>query len=224
MTTRILALAAHPDDETLGSAGTLLKHRAAGAELYWLIATEGKEPDWSASHLAQSARQVEQVANAYGMSGIFKLGFPSKRLDTVAQTTLIDAIRNVLSEVRPNSVYLIHRGDVHSDHSALFGATLSVLKPFYMQALGVERILSFETLSSTDAAPPAESRAFVPNVFVDITPFLPRKLEIMRLYEAEQQAPLLPRGESAIRALARYRGSTIGVEYAEAFMLIRQLA
>jgi LmbE family N-acetylglucosaminyl deacetylase len=87
----------------------------------------------------------------------------------------------------------------------------------------VRRVLCYETLSSTEAAPSRPDRAFIADVFSDITPFLDRKIEMMGLYESEAQADPFPRGPSAIRALARYRGATIGVEYAEAFMLIREL-
>jgi LmbE family N-acetylglucosaminyl deacetylase len=154
---------------------------------------------------------------------VHKLGFPTAQLDTIGQADLIQKIRNVIAGVRPAIVYLVHNGDVHSDHRAVFDATLSVLKPFHMQALGVRRILSYETLSSTEAAPPMAQRAFVPNVYQDITGYLDRKLAIMALYQTESQSDLFPRGASAIRALARYRGATIGVEYAEAFMLIREI-
>jgi LmbE family N-acetylglucosaminyl deacetylase len=112
---------------------------------------------------------------------------------------------------------------VHTDHQTIFTATMSVLKPCYMAGLGVRRVLCYETLSSTEAAPPQLTRAFVPGVFCDITPYLERKIEILGFYETEAQADPLPRGQSAIRALARYRGATIGVQYAEAFMLVREL-
>ena len=105
----------------------------------------------------------------------------------------------------------------------MFNATLAVLKPIYMEALGVRRVLSYETLSSTEEAPPGIGQAFVPNILSDITPHVDRKIEIMNLYETEIHPDPLPRGPSAIRGLARYRGATRGVEYAEAFMLVREL-
>ena len=89
-----------------------------------------------------------------------------------------------------------------------------------MRALGVSRILAYETLSSTEAAATA---TFVPNVFHDITTTVDRKLEVMSLYATELQPQPLPRSESAIRALARYRGATIAVDYAEAFALVREI-
>jgi hypothetical protein len=100
---------------------------------------------------------------------------------------------------------------------------MSVLKPFYMTQLGVRRVLSYETLSSTEAAPPDPARAFVPEIFSDITPYLDRKIEIMALYESEAQPALMPRAPSGIQSKARQRGATIGIEYAEAFKLIWEI-
>lgn len=220
---RILVISVHPDDETLGCGGTLLKHRAAGDNLFWLIATQPHKTQWPPGVIKRKAAEVEQVAKAYGMEQHFKLGFHAIRLDTVSQADLIERIREVMSEITPELVYLVHDGDIHTDHHAVFTATMSVLKPFCMARLGVRRVLCYETLSSTEAAPPHWDRAFMPNVFSDITPYIDQKIKIMDLYKTEMQPEPLPRSPSAISALARYRGATIGVEYAEAFMLIREL-
>lgn len=112
---------------------------------------------------------------------------------------------------------------MNSDHAIVFTATMSVLKTFYMRKWGVRRVLSYETLSSTEAAPPLSHKLFVPNVYRDITPYIEQKVEIMGLYESETHSDPWPRGPSAILALARYRGASIGVDYAEAFMLIREV-
>ncbi len=219
----ILVISAHPDDETLGCGGTMLKHHERGDTLYWLIVTQTHEPQWSKEVIERKTQEVECVAEAYGIQQYYRLGFPTIRLDTVPQADLINAIRDVIAQVTPQNVYLVHGGDVHTDHHAVFAAAMSVLKPFYMARYGVQRILSYETLSSTEAAPPHHARAFVPDVYIDITPYIDRKIEIMGLYESEAQPDPMPRGPSAIRALAHYRGATIGVEYAEAFALVREI-
>lgn len=219
----VLAIAAHPDDETLGCGGTLLKHRAVGDRLFWAVVTQAHSPQWTAETIERKTAEVERVAQSYEMARHVRLGFPAARLETVPQTEVIERIRAVMIEVRPELVYLVHQGDAHSDHRAVFTAAMSVLKPFAMAQLGVRRVLSYETLSSTEAAPPHAGRIFMPNVFSDITPYLEQKIKLMRLYGTEGHPDPLPRGPSAIRALARYRGSTISVEYAEAFMLIREI-
>jgi N-acetylglucosamine malate deacetylase 1 len=220
---KVLALSVHPDDESLGCGGSLLRHRAEGDQLFWLIVTKGHSPQWSPEALKVKAGEAERVAAAYGMEAVTRLDLPTVRLDTLPQADVMERIRTALEAVRPEIVYLVHDGDVHSDHQVVFQSTLCVLKTFYMRALGVRRILSYETLSSTEAAPPQPARQFVPNIYRDITPYLERKLEIVGMYASEGQSELMPRAASAVRALARYRGAAIGVEYAEAFMLVREV-
>lgn len=201
----------------------MLKHVAEGQTLYWLIVTQAYEPAWEPETIAAKAIEVENVAKAYGVTKIFKLGLPAGRLDTLPQVDMINAIRTVVDQVRPRIVYMVHGGDVHTDHYAVFTAAMSVLKPFYMNKLGVKKVLSYETLSSTDAAPVPSNRLFVPNVFSDISKYLERKIEIMNLYASEVHAEPMPRSPSAIRAQARVRGATISVEAAEAFVLVREI-
>jgi LmbE family N-acetylglucosaminyl deacetylase len=219
----VLAIAAHPDDETLGCAGTLLKHRDAGDALAWCIATRAFQPQWSAETIACKSREVESVAEQYCMSSVHWLENHTTRLDQVPFGDLIAQLRDVVLAVRPQVVYTVHGGDIHSDHRVLFEAVMSVIKPFNMAALGVKRLLSFETLSSTDAAPPRVRDAFIPAVFSDISPYMDRKLDIMACYASEIQPEPLPRSPSGIRAAARARGAAVGVEYAEAFQLVREL-
>jgi LmbE family N-acetylglucosaminyl deacetylase len=221
---RILVIAPHPDDETLGCGGSLLKHKANGDSLSWLVATRGHEPQWSAELLEQKEREISAVAAAYSFDNTFRLNFPTIKLDKIPVEELIAGIRDAVTDSKPDCVYLNHAGDVHSDHRVLFEATMSVLKPFYSSKHGVKRVLSYEVFSSTDAAPANPARAFLPNVFIDVTEFLETKLEIMGLYESELQASPLPRALDSLRALARVRGATIGVEYAEAFMLVREVS
>ena len=218
---KILVISAHPDDETLGCGGTLLKHRGQGDELYWLIVTQAFQPQWSTETIKQKAQEVEQVHKAYGFKKLHRLGFPTTKLDSLSQTKIMEGIRKVAEEINPQWIYVVHGGDIHSDHRIVFEATMAVFKPFHK--FGGQKILCFECSSSTDAAPMRPERIFLPNTFSDITPYLEEKIKIMKLYGTEIHQDPLPRGLSAIRALARYRGATIGVEYAEAFMLIREI-
>ncbi len=219
----ILVISVHPDDETLGCGGTLLRCLAEGHRTHWAIVTQAHPPQWSQEVIDRKAAEVEAVAKAYSMQSVHKLGLPTTRLDTLPLADVIGGLRNVIEQVRPEVVYLPHHGDVHTNHHVVFQGTFSVLKAFYMRALGVQRVLTYETLSSTEAAAPLGFRAFVPNVYLDITPHIENKIETMGLYASECQPDPLPRGAASIRALARFRGATVGVEYAEAFMLVREV-
>ena len=219
----VLVISVHPDDETLGCGGTMLRHVAEGDTVDWLVVTAAYEPRWGRDLIDRKASEVSAVATAYGLRHVTKLGFRTTELDTVQQNELIDRIREAVEATRPEVVYVVHGGDVHTDHFAVFTATMSVLKPFYMRKHGVQRVLCYETLSSTEAALPLIHRVFVPNVYREITGYLDKKVEIMGLYASELHPDPLPRGGEAIRALARYRGATIAVESAEAFVLVREV-
>ena len=220
----VLAISAHPDDETLGAGGTLLAHAAAGDAVNWLVVTQPL-PEWyPADTVVKAGEQVSAAAQAYKCAHYERLGFPTARLDTIPQADLIKSLGDAITKIRPQIVYVVHGGDVHSDHDAVFRAVMSVLKPFHMIKVGVERIMAYETHSSTEAAPAKAGGSFIPTVFRDVSKFMDRKVEIMSFFDTEKQSELMPRGASAIRALGRFRGATIGVEYAEAFQLVREIS
>jgi LmbE family N-acetylglucosaminyl deacetylase len=219
----VLVISAHPDDETLGCGGTILKHTAAGDAVTWLIATQAYEPQWARAVVDAKAREVEAVTKAYGIQRTVKLGLPTVKLETLPQIEIMDKVRQVIADVRPETIYLVYGGDIHTDHTALFTAVMGVLKPFHLSKFGTRRILCYEIISSTDQAPPLPHRAFIPNAYSDISAQIDRKLEIMNLFASETQPDPLPRGPEAIRALARVRGATISVPYAEAFMVLREV-
>jgi N-acetylglucosamine malate deacetylase 1 len=217
---RILVNAVHPDDETLGCGGTILKHSMRGDAVSWMVITQASAPNWPAAEVEEKRAEIERVAARYQVKSFHWPGFPSTGLDSVPQRQIVDAVAGVIAEVDPEILYLINRGDVHTDHGVVFQATMAACKPFRTH---IKRMLAYETISSTDAAPQLPERAFLPTVFSDITPHLEEKLVIMNEYRTEVQPYPLPRSPESIRALARVRGATIGVEYAEAFMLLREV-
>ncbi len=218
----ILIISVHPDDETLGCGGSILKHRERGDVVRWLILTSAREPLWSSELIAVKSLEVEQVARAYDIPVPIRPGLPAGQLDRVAQEDIMFPVRDAVVETRPEVVYLVHGGDVNSDHRSAFAAIMSVLKPFHLPKLGVRRVLSYETLSSTEAAPPLAQNAFLPQICSDISQWIERKVDIMALYASEAHEEPLPRSPSAIRARARTRGAAFGIEYAEAFSLLWQ--
>lgn len=220
---KVLSIAPHPDDETLGCGGTLLKHAWAGASLHWLLLTAAMPEQYSASQREQGALMVERVKDAYPFASLDWLRFPTTRLEVTPLNDLIGAIRGVVERVKPDVVYVPHTGDVHSDHRVAADACLAVLKSFYLKSLGVTRVLSCEVMSETDASLASKDPPFRPTVFVDINDTLERKLEIFSMFHTEVHPEPGPRSLSAVRAQARLRGSTVGCTYAEAFMLLSEL-
>jgi LmbE family N-acetylglucosaminyl deacetylase len=219
---KVLIISVHPDDETLGCGGAMLKHRAAGDDVRWLILTSAREPLWSKEVIEVKAREVAAVAKAYDIPAPYRPGLPAGQLDRVPQEEIMFPVRDAIVDAKPDWIYLVHGGDVNSDHRAAFTGVMSVLKPFHLNKFGVKRVVCYETLSSTEAAPQLIQNAFLPQICCDITPYIERKIEIMNLYLSETHAEPLPRSSSAIRARARSRGAAFSLEYAEAFSLIWQ--
>lgn len=222
MQDKVLVVAPHPDDETLGCGGTLLKHKNGGDKIYWAIVTNILSKNgWSEEGVEKRQKEIHQVAKMYGFEKIFKLDFPTTMLDTIPYNELIAKISDVIKEVEPSIVYLPNRSDVHTDHPITFNATMSCIKNF--RAPSVKRVLMYETISETEFSAPINENTFIPNVFMDISLYLKKKIKIFKTYSSEIMNAPLPRSLESIETLTKYRGSRIGVEYAEAFMLMEEI-
>lgn len=219
---RVLVISPHPDDETLGCGGTLLKHADRGDELYWVIVTGmSVEAGFEMERVKRRDAEITAVSKAYGFRESIKLGFPAAGLDMVPRAGLIRRLSEAFSAVKPEAIYLPHPGDIHSDHRAASEAALSAAKAF--RCPWIKKISAFETLSETEFAPPLAGRAFLPNSFSEVTGSLERKMEIMETYAGETAEHPFPRSRDGIRALAALRGATAGVKYAEAFMVLKEV-
>jgi LmbE family N-acetylglucosaminyl deacetylase len=220
MNERVLVVAPHPDDETLGCGGTLLRMAQAGAHIAWLIVTDMKgAAGYSDDAIRRREAEISTVSEYFGFSEVFRLGFPTSQLDTLPMVDLIGTVSSVFKAFQPELVFLPSRADVHTDHRAVFDAGAACAKWFRYGSL--RRVLAYETLSETDFALDAGS-AFQPNYFVDISEFLDRKLEVMAMYQSEIREFPFPRSVQAIRALATLRGASSGFRAAEAFQLLRE--
>ena len=124
-------------------------------------------------------------------------------------------------QVEPNIVYLPFKSDVHTDHQIAFKAAYSCTKTF--RCPSTKKIIMMETLSETEFTPSTKEDSFIPNMFVDITDFIDRKIEIMNIYKSELADHPFPRSEKNILALATVRGATAGCEYAESFMIVKEI-
>lgn len=218
----ILVIAPHPDDETLGCGGTLLKHKAEGDEIFWLIITNVSEENGFIPDRVESRQEeIESVSRAYNFTKHYKLDLPTAQLDKVPQAQLINNISNVINEVKPDIVYLPFGYDVHTDHQIVFKAAYACTKNFRYPF--IKEIRLYETISETDFAPALPGQTFVPNIYNNITDFIDQKCSIMEIYHSELMPDHLPRSISSIRALSRLRGSRVGQEYSEAFQSLLRI-
>ncbi|OGH12429.1 MAG: GlcNAc-PI de-N-acetylase [Candidatus Levybacteria bacterium RIFCSPHIGHO2_01_FULL_36_15] len=223
MLNKILFIAPHPDDETLGCGGTILKYKKEKkSKIYWLIMTKlSKNKGFTEEKVNRREDEIKKVAHNYGFEKVFKLDYSPGKLDTTPIIKMISDVKNILEKIKPECIYIPNRSDIHSDHRIVFNVLMSALKSF--RTAYVKKILMYEVLSETEFAPSLIENAFIPNVFVDISDYVEEKIRIMKLYEGEMAKPPFPRSEENIRALARLRGSMSNCNYSESFMLLKEI-
>ena len=217
---KIIIISAHPDDEILGAGGTLLKHKAAGHQLAWILITSISEKGgFSKERRHTRKREIEKVTKRVGFSQVHQLNYPTMSLNSEIMNEMIPKISSIFLEFRPEVIYVMNRSDAHSDHRYTFEAVAACTKSFRYPF--VKTVLMYECISETEFAPALPEKVFIPNYFVDITDFFKEKLQLMQVYESELGEHPFPRSLKNIEALAIFRGASVGVDYAEAFQLIK---
>lgn len=217
---KIVVISAHPDDETLGVGGTILRHSSAGDSVFWLIVTNiSTAQGFDAQKVEERQIEIDTVSKQLGITKVFKLDYPTMQLTSHDLLTLVPKIAAIFNEVKPQIIYSLNRSDAHSDHRIIFDATMACTKSFRHPYL--EQILMYECISETEFAPALPEKVFQPNYFVNISEFLDEKLEVMSFYKSELGNHPFPRSLENIKALAHFRGASIGVKYAEAFQLLK---
>ncbi|WP_375724883.1 PIG-L family deacetylase [Arcobacter sp. KX21116] len=218
MKNKILVIAVHPDDETLGCGGTLLKHKNDGDEIHWLICTT---IDKSHSYYKQREMEIKKVKDTFDFDSVHNLRLKTMKIDEYSMSELINKISKIINKIKPNIIYLPFKEDVHSDHRKIFAASYSCTKSFRYPF--IKKIYMMETLSETEFAPSTKEDSFIPNVFSDVSEFFEKKIEIMKIFKSEIEEHPFPRSERNLKALATLRGATCGCEYAESFMLLKEI-
>lgn len=216
----VVVISAHPDDETLGAGGTLLKHKSNKDEIYWIIVTAiSTDNGFSLDRVESRKKEIETVTKAFGFNKVFQLNYPTMSLSSSSLKSLIPEISNIFKEIEPEVIYTVNRSDAHSDHRFVFEAVAACTKSFRYPY--IKQVLMYECISETEFAPSLNERVFIPNYYVDITGFLKEKIQILQIFESELGIHPFPRNFKNVEALSLFRGASVGVEHAEAFQIIK---
>jgi N-acetylglucosamine malate deacetylase 1 len=223
----VLVLAAHPDDEVLGCGGALAKWVDAGARVHVAFLADGvfsreAEPVVQQQQLQLRRSAADQACAVLGVHSVSFGDFPDNRMDTVALLSIAQAVEALVREHRPDTVLTHHAGDVNIDHRRLHEATVTACRP--QAGHCVSTLLCFEIPSSTEWQLPGSAPAFLPNWFEDVTSTMARKMAALQAYSVELRDWPHPRSVRGVESLAHWRGATVGVDAAEAFVLGRRLA
>ena len=220
MTNTVLVIAAHPDDEVLGCGGAIARHTALGDQVHVLFMADGETSRTSlVKDLEEKRRHAAQGAlDVLGVGERIFLDWPDNRLDTIPMLDLVQSIEPVIMRLRPDIIYTHFEGDLNVDHRKTARAVFTACRP--QPEFSVIKIICFEVLSSTEWNP---AQSFMPNYWVDVSEYLPIKEKALVFYDQEMRPYPHTRSYQNVRQLAGVRGATIGVEYAEAFMIVRMI-
>lgn len=129
-----LVFAPHPDDETLGCGGTIIRKREAGAAVRVVFMTDGERshvgPPITARHLgAMRRREAVEAAAELGVSAgeLHFLGYGDGTLAAVRDEAAA-RVSELLAQYGPAQVYVPHGLDGPADHEATTEIVLSALR------------------------------------------------------------------------------------------------
>jgi len=228
MSERILVIAPHADDETLGMGGTIARRASEGHEVIVAIPTghgdDGPHPIWP--------RKIWDVVRGEAVEAHRLLGVKETIYREIPAATVADQpayqvnqiIDELITGVGPDILYVPFPMDLHKDHRELFHACSVVWRPHRDIGRSIRAVYAYEVLSETHLNIPYVEQGFMPNTWVDISDTLETKLQAAGCFKSQlRPAPDL-RSLETVDALARFRGAQMGAAAAEAFLLVRALS
>jgi N-acetylglucosamine malate deacetylase 1 len=222
----ILAVVAHPDDELLGCGATLARLKAEGHRVFSVVLC-GKA-DARTDRPADLERFAREAAQLVGIEETMSFDFPNVRFNVVPHIEMVQAIESAIEKFRPEWIFTLHPRDLNIDHRVCYEATMAAvmlpqrLSRQNMAPTMIRKVFLCEVLSSTDWAPPTEP-AFQPNAFVDVSSTFAKKIEALEHFEGAMKPFPHSRSVENVRHLAHVRGAQVGIELAEAFVVVRDL-
>ena len=229
MKLNILAFGAHPDDVELGCGGTLLKHIDSGDTVGIIDLTRGELGTRGTAEMRDS--EASESSKVLGIAFRDNMGFRDGFFcnDEIHQLEIIKRIRYH----QPDIVICNAVTDRHTDHR--MGAEL-ISKACFLSGL---RKIETQYLNKVQLAwrPAAvyhyiQDRYLKPDVIVDITPFIEKKLDAIRCFKSQFYDPTSNEPVTAIstkefidflNGRAMEMGRLIGVTYGEGFTTERSI-
>ena len=221
----VLVFAAHPDDELLGLGGTVRRLVNEGVTVRAVIMAEGitsrseSRDQADKNELAELKEDARRAAEIIGYKSIEFCDLPDNRMDGMELLDVINIVSKYVEKYQPDTVFTHHHGDLNIDHRITCEAVLTACRPVVDYC--VKRIYTFETPSSSEWNY-NYSEPFTPNIYFDVTDTLDAKVKGMACYRTESTSYPHPRSSEGLYILGKTRGTNVGFEMAEAFMLLRE--
>ena len=215
---KVLVIAPHPDDETLGVGGTIKKMTSSGVKVSVLVVAGHTPPIYTKKSYEKTLEETLKVFKVLGVKDYKFLNHPATMLTDIPTVELNNSISKFLLECKPDTVFLPF-SDRHIDHRVIFDSSVVDCRPIGKKF--PKNVLIYETLSETHWNVPGVEPIFAPNFFVNIDNHLKTKMKALNIYKSQISNKNLSRSANAAKALAEFRGSQNGCKYAEGFQVLR---
>jgi LmbE family N-acetylglucosaminyl deacetylase len=225
---RLLVIAAHPDDEVLGCGGTLAKAVDLGATIRVIFLGEGVSARFPVGEYDNDEyREQNKIRNQGAIDAMHSLGINDVhfndfryccQFDTIPLISLVKGIENHFQDFKPNIIFTHNPNEVNIDHRLTYEAVEVACRP--TSAVVPKEIYTFEIVCSGNWT---FETSFKPNVFVDIEKYFQTKLEAWQCYKGENRPFPFPRSDEGLLTLAQFRGIMSGLKFAEAFRMVRKV-
>jgi len=219
---RVMVVAPHPDDETLGVGGTIAKYSAQGAEVFVLMVSGHLPPLYSREAYDKTVFEAEAAFGLLGVSQSKFLEIPATMIDDQPLHEVNGRISKIVNDFNPHIVFCPYP-DRHVDHRLVFDSVMVATRPVGV-GRDIEIVATYETLSETHWNAPHIEPNFTPNWVVDITEQIDKKLDALRCYKSQISDFPGPRSIEAVEALAKFRGTQAGFAYGEGFHIVRMVS
>ncbi|GDX68612.1 LmbE family protein [Anaerolineae bacterium] len=223
--TRLLIVAAHPDDEILACGGTIARALDSGAEVCVLFLGEGVSARFpfgsydSEQFREETRHRLASAGKSLSILGVSDVSFGERyccQFDTLPQLTLTKEIEQVMDRFKPTILLTHNPSEVNIDHRVTYDAVEAACRP--TRSSVPRQIYTFEIVCSGSWT---FETTFKPNVFVDVSQFWEKKLKAWHCYSGEVRPFPFPRSDIGLETLAHYRGMQVALLKAEAFRLMR---
>lgn len=205
-----MIIVAHPDDEVLGLGGFIYDRIQRGDDVCVVIANEADIPT--------RPGMTEDLDRSHAILGIrqrYGLGLENLNVSAYSPVYVVPRMEQIIAAFTPDYIFTHAPGDINPDHQAVSGFVQQAAR-YYQRRQCLHHIAGLffiEVLSSTDWG----FDTFKPDTYLEISSEgLDRKIEALSCYQNVLRHDTHPRSERAIKALAAFRGCTMGVRFAEA--------
>ncbi len=225
---KILVVAPHADDETLGMGGTIARYAAEGHTVIVAVITghgeNGKHPLWPREIWDTVRAEFRQACRTLGVAEFIFHEVPAAMVADQPKWEINALTLDILRRVQPEILYIPFLNDLHKDHREIFHSFSVGWRPYTEIGQGIREVYAYETCSETHLNFPYVEQGFCPNTWVDISDYIAVKLKALSRYQSQIQPHPSARSIKALEALATWRGSQIGTAAAEAFVMVRKIS